>query len=305
MGIWVKLLLALLLVVCGGLPSQANQKIIVAGTGDSQKLLNALARGFEENRPGVKIEVPPSVGSTGGIKHLLDGDCELARIARPLAAEEQGHGLKYRVFAFSPVVFTANLQRPCPVSLSAEQVVGIYSGKISSWSQLGACPEHKIYVANREEGDSSRRIIEQRLTGFKDISSWAGEILYSTPATLETVEKHPFTFGYLPLSSALNTSLVKFQFEGVEPTVENVQDRSYPLSVPLGIAWKEPLTGLAREFAEYLFSPQAHAIMQSSGAVPAHALPDSIAAGSSIAEHLVAGCRCCSFSPTPVLSLGQ
>lgn len=64
-------------------------------------------------------------------------------------------------------------------------------GGITSWQELGNCPDHKIYVANREEGDSSRILIEANLPDFKRIPKLAGEIIYSTPEALHIVEDHP------------------------------------------------------------------------------------------------------------------
>ncbi len=247
----------------------AAQRLEIPGTGDSQKLLRKLALRFEEIHPGAIIDIPNSVGTVGGLKRLLNGEARIARTARPLTPYEREGGLTNLVFAYSPVVFVANLETPCLEGLGAKEIVAIYSGEIGDWSQLADCPPHKIYVANREEGDSSRTVIESHVPGFKEIQAFAGEMIYSTPETLFTLRRHPFTIGFLPHAMALGSQLQFLSYEGVAPTLDNIRSGRYPLTVPLGIAWKENPRGLARQFLDFLFSPQAAAIMKDAGAVPA------------------------------------
>lgn len=246
------------------------ENIVVPGTGDSQKLLRALADDFQERHPGVQIDIPESVGSIGGIKRVLNNENDIARVARTLTEQEKSMGLKNRVFAYSPVVFAANLPTPCVKNLTRSQIVDIYGGRITSWHQLDdSCPEHKVYVANREEGDSSRTIITAQIPQFGRIEDYAGKVIYSTPETLEILKRYPHTIGYIPLSMVLNSDLVFFNFEGVAPTIENIGSEDYELAVPLGIVWTGELDGLPEAFVDYLVSPPARQIILDNGAVPA------------------------------------
>ncbi len=244
-----------------------DECLVIQGTGDCQTLLEVLARTFT-TQTGIPVEIPASVGTIGGIKRLLNGEITLARTARPLSAEESSLGLNQRIIAYTPVVFVANFSQDCDDNLTAEQIVAIYSGKLTSWEQLGSKSVHKIYVANREDGDSSRRILSEQIPGFSAIDPFAGEILYSTPETLRILQNTPYTIGYLPLASAHLSKLKIFSYQGVAPSIATVQSESYPLVVPLGIAWKGQLTGTAKEFADFLVSPQGRQLIEDNGAVP-------------------------------------
>lgn len=248
----------------------AAETVVIPGTGDSQRLLQALARAYEAARPGGEVEIPPSVGSIGGLRRVLDGSRPLARIARPLSGRETGQGLKSRVFAHSPVVFVANLPSSCVEDLSPRQVVDIYAGRITSWGQLGPCGDRKIYVANREDGDSCRRLLGRTVPGFDRIGRFAGETIYGTPLALAIIERHPYTVGYLPLAMAVGTPLKRLRYDGVEPTPENVRSGAYPLAVPLALAWRGELKGAARDFVDFLFTPEARRIILEHGSVPAN-----------------------------------
>jgi len=249
------------------------ERLVIPGTGDSQKLLREAVRLFEQENPGVFIAIPDSVGSLGGIKRVIDGHAPLARIARQLNDSEQASGLNTLVFAYTPVVFVANLPEQCVDNLSTSEIIDIYSGKITSWKWLGTCSDHKIYVANREDGDSARLLIEAKLPGFKDIQEFAGEIIYSTPEALHVIEDHPFTIGYLPLAMLKNTSLTQFSLNALHPTTENLVTNTYSLAIPLGFVWKDQPTGAYRQFVEFLFSAQGHELLRAHDTVPVPKFP--------------------------------
>lgn len=243
--------------------------ITIAGTGDSQHLLRQLAINFQNKYPDTHIIVPNSVGSGGGIKLLLAGRADLARIARPLKPKEQAEGLHSRIFAYSPVVFVANLPTPCVKNISGEQFTDILLGKITNWNQLGDCPDHKIYVANREEGDSSKTILEKQIPSINEIQQPVGRTIYSTPEAYDTLSQYQYSFGYLPKSQIQKNTLTILAFENVSASAENVQNGRYKLAVPLGIVWKNQPTGLTKQFLDYLSSPEAVKLMQKLNSVPA------------------------------------
>lgn len=244
--------------------------ITIAGTGDSQHLLRQLALAFQKTHPDTQILVPNSVGSGGGIKLLLSGRTELARIARPLKPKEQAEGLHAKIFAYSPVVFVANLPTPCVQNISATEFTDILRGEITSWNQLGDCPDHKIYVANREEGDSSKTVLETHIPAIKEIHNPIGRTIYSTPEAYDTINHYQFSFGYLPKAQTQKGHLTILNYEGVSSSIENVQQGSYPLVVPLGIVWRDQPTGLTKEFLDYLFSPEAQKLLREQNSVPAN-----------------------------------
>ncbi|MBF0345760.1 MAG: substrate-binding domain-containing protein [Nitrospirae bacterium] len=245
----------------------AMEKIVIEGTGDSQVLLRVLADAFHKRHPNTMIEVPESIGSGGGIRSVVDGKCALGRTARELNDKEKKYNLNYKVFAHSPVVFVANLTQKGPDNLSTKQIIDIFSGNITSWGDLGGEKE-KIYVVNREEGDSSKNILDKTIPGFKDIKTPAGKTVYSSPETIEILKHYKNTIGYGALSMAINTGLAILKVDGIYPTIKNVQSGSYKLVEPFGLVWKGELIGLAKDFVSFLFTKEAQDIMIDNGTVP-------------------------------------
>jgi len=249
--------------------SAFSAAITIAGTGDSQHLLRLLAQSYHQKHPGQQILIPNSVGSGGGIKLLLAGRTELARVARPLKPKEHAEGLQYHNFAYSPVVFVANLPNNCLDNITTTEYLDILGSKITNWKQLGNCADNKIYVANREEGDSSKLVLEKQISELKNISNPAGRTIYSTPETYETLNRYPYSFGYLPKSQIHKDNLTMLKFNGIAASTENIQQGRYPLVVPLGIVWNGEPTGLTKNFIDFLFSSEARKIIEQAGAVPA------------------------------------
>lgn len=242
------------------------EDLTIAGTGDSQELLRILAKDFEANHPGNMIHIPDTTGSVGGIKSLREGTVRLARTARPLKETEQP-GLIEFLFARAPIVFSVNPNLEQVKNITTAQILGIYSGKYSNWKQLGQ-QDHKIYVVDREAGDSSRIVLEREMAGFKSLTS-VGFIAFNTQQAVSYVEDHKFTIGFLPNPSIVTRNIFTIAIDGVTPDAENINSKKYKYIVPLFLVSKGQPEGLAKQFLDYIYSPDARKIMEANGVVPA------------------------------------
>jgi phosphate transport system substrate-binding protein len=244
-----------------------NQRILVIpGTGDSQVLLRKLVQLYTKNRPRTVVEIPESIGSGGGIKSVIGGKNEIARVARPLTEKESAHGLKSRIFAQAPIAFAVSPGVAGVENLTFEQIIGIYAGKMQQWDGLGG--SGKIYVMNREEGDSSRTVLESLIPGFKEISALAGATVYSTPDAVQTLMSSPNTIGYLPMPAIIGAGLKVLRVQDVAPSAINVRQKKYQLVIPFALVWKDPLSPLAQDFLDFLSSPAARKLMLENGVIP-------------------------------------
>lgn len=248
-----------------GAGGPAGKTIVICGSGDSQNLLRHLAAAYEQFHPDVSIDVQDSIGSSGGIKATAAGKCDLGRVARPLKEKEQRLNLSYLLFADSPVVFVVNSSVTGVTSITGPQVAGIFAGVITHWSELGG-PHEKIYVANREKGDSSRSIIEEYIPAFNDIDKPVGQILYTTQENVAAISRYKYTIGYASLAGAKNQpNIVVLQLNHVSPTRENVAKGAYKLVAPFALVWKDKPAQQVKDFIDFLHSPAAEKIMAGNG----------------------------------------
>ncbi|MDD5134627.1 MAG: substrate-binding domain-containing protein, partial [Phycisphaerae bacterium] len=191
----------------------------------------------------------------------------LARVARELGEEEKKLGLTYLLFAKAPVVFAVNPSVTGIDNITAEQIVGIYSGQIKDWNDLGA-KSGKIYPLTREPGSSGLEVVNELIAGFADISTPTSKMIFSTPQMVRTIVEHPGTIGFVSISAIAGTKLKTLKLDGIEPTVENVLNGNYKYMSSYGIVYKEQPKGLAKEFVSFLYSEEGRKIITADGAVP-------------------------------------
>ncbi len=240
------------------------ETLVIAGTGDSQNLLRKLAPEFEKLNPGITVEIPDTIGSKGGIRAVASGHVKLARTARAIKPSEPKGLVEYR-FAIAPLVLVAHPSVEGVSNITPDQILDIYAGRSDNWNKLGG-PRNRLYAVDREKGDSSRSVLEKKLSGFKALESKA-KVFYSTPETVHALSQNEFTFGYLPMSEAAHTHLKILAVDGVEPSTENIKSGRYPYSMNFYLVTKGDATGLPKKFIEFTRSETAQKIISDFGLV--------------------------------------
>lgn len=241
----------------------------IPGTGAAQVLLQKLADEFNKDYPDNTIIIPPSVGSSGGIRLVGEGKNILGRVARPIDYEEKKYGLTYQVFAKDPVLFAVS-RKVGLQNLTREQLLRIFSGEVENWQEVGG-KDFPIRLLVREPNDSSFLIIKQHIPEFRDIEfPERAKFLYHDSEMIEMLQKYSTVIGWLT-GSSYNTIAHKvnsLSLDGVEPTAENILTGTYPLSGDYALVYNEKkLNDLAKEFIEFLSSEKASIIMKDEGVI--------------------------------------
>jgi len=263
----LKTMLLSVLLLSISLPCYADESLVIEGTGDSQGVLRLLAKKFNTTQSKIIAEIPDSIGSGGGIHAVAQGKALLGRTARSLKQKERKLGLSQFRFALSPIVFVVHPSVSHVDNLSTEQVLSIFSGEYRNWQQLGGS-NNKLYAVDREAGDSSRKILEKKFTGFAEIKSKA-KIFYNTPAAAEAIAKHKFTIGYLPMSVAKQHGLKILSIDHIYPNEKNIQAGQYPYTTAFYFVAKGDLPPPANRFMEFIRSETGQQIISKLGIVPA------------------------------------
>ena len=142
------------------LPSPVRADTLeIPGTGACEVLLRAVAEAFNAKHPEHRLIVPPTIGSSGGVRLVASDQAVLARVAQPLKDKEKAYGLRYLVFARDLVVFAGGAKVTVK-GLTSAQLVDIYAGKIADWQELGGEPG-PIRLLVRQPGDSNLLIIHE------------------------------------------------------------------------------------------------------------------------------------------------
>ncbi len=258
------LFLALMMTVVMMSTAVAAEEIAVVGTGSGMPLLKAVADAFNRNQTEVRIVVPESMGSSGGIKAVGTDQYKIGRIARPIKDTEKHYGLTAVPVARMPIVFFTN-KNGSVENLTAQQICRIYSGEITNWKDAGGKDE-AIRVIRREDGDSSLKVLQKDFPGFKGIDlTQRSKTTFTNRETAELAEKTTGTIAWGDYIDTQNYDVRALSIDGKKPT-----DSDYPYTGILSLIFKkENLTGAVQKFVEFAKSSEAHDAVITSGGLPA------------------------------------
>ncbi len=158
-----------------------------------------------------------------GYKAIVDGETDILFCASPSAeqkkyAEEKGVELIYVPVGLEGFVFFVNKDNPVD-GLTIDEIRGIYSGEYTSWTELGGA-NRIINPVTRLEGSGSQTAFE----------SFMGEREIGRKSPLAVVGASiGFSFRYYMDGIVENESVKMLSLNGVYPSSENIQNRTYPI----------------------------------------------------------------------------
>lgn len=245
-----------------GLPAAAGEKLTIVGTGDGVAVLDAVGKAFTEKK-GTEVAVPKSIGSGGGIRAVGEDRTALGRVARDIKEKEKHYGLTRTPFVRIPTVFFINSSVGVE-GLTAAQVIDIYSGKTTSWKDVGG-GDRTINVLRREDGDSSLKNLQRSFPGFKDLAiTGSSRVMEKTPLMIKAIANLEDSIGFGPMDVAIANNLKVLKIDGKAPT-----DEGYPTLGTIALIYKEGnFTGDIKSFVEFATSGEAAAAIKSAGGIP-------------------------------------
>ena len=262
------------LTACGGKTSQENAaasgkagsaSVSTDGSTSMEKVIGILGESFK-NDTGIAFTYNPT-GSGSGIKAVSEGRCDIGLSSRNLKNEEKASGLIETVLAYDGIAMIVNPDNPIQ-NLSLKDIAGIYTGKITNWSQVGGKNE-EIVVIGREAGSGTRDGFES-ITKTKNACKYRQE-LTSTGDVITTVAQNPNAIGYASAASIKN-SVKALTVDGVAVNEENIQNGKYTIQRPFVLVTKKAvkLSDAAKKFFDYATSRTSHDLISKAGVVPAN-----------------------------------
>ena len=116
-------------------PTGATGRVVVAGSSSVTPVMEKLAEAYNALNPNVEVEVNQS-DSTTGVTSVLEGACDLGMASRDLKESEAAEGATATVIATDGIAVIVNNENAVS-NLTTEQVRQIFTGEITSWSEIG------------------------------------------------------------------------------------------------------------------------------------------------------------------------
>jgi len=243
--------------------SAESRRLDIVGTGDGIDVLRVIAASFMQQEGSARIEVPPSIGSGGGIAAVGSGKAILGRVARRLTDAEAASGIVYKAIARLPSAFIVH--PGCGVSaVTSDQLVAIYSGRLANWKELGGA-DMRIRVVRREDQDSTLTVLRASMPGWHDLEiTEKSKTATTTQEAIETVRDVQGAIGFGPFSRPLEQGLTVLRVDGHYPT-----DADYPSSVVLALIYLKTLQDPdALAFLRFADTQKAADVITSLGSLP-------------------------------------
>ena len=111
-----------------------NGTITIAGSTSVAPVMEVLADDYMKLNGGVTIEIQQT-GSSAGITSTIEGVCDIGMASRELKDSETSQGVSSQVIAIDGIAIIVNNDNTVD-TLSAEQIKDIYTGAITTWSEV-------------------------------------------------------------------------------------------------------------------------------------------------------------------------
>ena len=233
-------------------PPAAQNKLTLTGSSTVAPLAAEIGKRFESKHTGLHVDVQTG-GSSRGISDAQSGLADIGDVSRDLKPEEKAAGLVATPIALDGICVILHKDNPVK-ELTNEQVIAIYTGKITDWKDVGG-KKGPITVINKDEGRSTLELFTKYF-GLETKDIKASAVIGDNEQGIKTVAGNPGSIGYVSIGTAEfdqknGTAIKLLPMKGVMPSVDNVKNGSFPLSRPLNLVTKGEPTGLAKEFIEY------------------------------------------------------
>lgn len=249
----------------------------ISATGTSNEILASMVAdgGYGDDMGKILVT---STSSGDAFKYLLDKSAHIGMSSRRITPEEAralrdaGAGNMVdpdneRIVAVDSLVVVTHPDNPI-TALSMEQLAGIYSGRITDWSQVGGNPG-PILVVDHQRESGTRTVFTDAVMGGTDSVLSTAQIVTDENAAARFVNDNPGAIGYVGYAfqrGAKPITLVNQCGLSMTPDAFSARTEEYALQRRLYLYNRADLDdGNARSFLDYAVSHDADPLIRKAG----------------------------------------
>ena len=245
---------------CGGGGSQQaassggekiSGKISASGSTALLPLLKPAQEAFQDKYKDVTVNVAGG-GSFTGMNQVAEGSVDIGDSDVNLPDEYKDKGLVDHKVVVEPFVFIVDKANKVD-NLTKDQVIGILTGKITNWKEVGG-DDQKITLIHRAKSSGSRATISDVVLKGENFTDDA-VIQDSNGAVRAAIASTPGAIGYVDAPYA-DDSVKVLKFDGVEYSAQNIIDGKYPIYGYGHMYTKGEPTGAVKAFIDYILSDE-------------------------------------------------
>jgi phosphate transport system substrate-binding protein len=274
----IKMVFVAATMIAGSLPAlsaRAAGTVTVKGSDTMVVLGQRWAEEYMKKNPKTVIQVTGG-GSGTGISALINGTTDICEASRSMKEAEKK---QLAAKAGAPPVeiqvakdgLSVYVHESNPLTeLSMAQLKAIFTGKVSSWKEVGG-PDAKIIPYSRENSSGTYVFFKEHVLENADYTPRA-QNMPGTAAVVNAVSKEKFSIGYGGAAYAKGIKILKIKKDDKTPAIgpsdATIKDGSYPLSRPLFFYTRTKPSADITAFTDWVLSKDGQAIVTKVGYFP-------------------------------------
>lgn len=252
-----------LLTGCGSSSTDSSSSdlegtITAAGSSALKPLVDEASQKFIEKNPNVSITVDAG-GSGEGLKQVSEGTVTIGNsdvsAEEKLDADQAKELVDHQVcvVTMAPIV-NKDVTEAGVKDLSTDQLIGIFTGQITNWKDVGG-PDEDIVLVTRPSSSGTRATFEKyALNGNAEAENKSMET-DDSGVLLKNVSDTKGAIGYVALSYlADNKDVDAVSIDGVAPTLENTYNGTYKVWTMEHMYTKGKGSKADKAFIKYIMS---------------------------------------------------
>ena len=218
--------------------------------------------------------------TTMAYRSIVDGSCDIIFVAGPSEeqeayAAEKGVELVYTPIGREAFVFFVHPDNPIE-SLTLDQIRGIYSGEITRWEQLGVEGLGEILAYQRDEGSGSQTALQRFVMRDTPLMpadrektiDGMGDIIDRVSAYQNHRNAIGFSFRFYSTALMKGFDVKLLKINGVAPTVENIENGSYPLASSFYAVTRSDANENTLALLDWICGEQGQELIRKTGYTP-------------------------------------
>lgn len=253
-------------------PTARPAGLVLAGSGANLAPMRLVALEYAVRYPDRKVQVEQSIGTSGAMRALADGEIDVGLASRRLRDEELDDGLDEHPFARVAVAAIVN-ERQGVSSMTSEHLMKIYDGRSVAWPD--GTP---IVPIVRQAGDSTTKVIERSaphlaLSLQRARISRRALVRYTDQEMRDALLSIEGAIGMLDAGTVRleGLPLRPLTLDGAAPTARAVRDGVYPFSLRLSLVTRQETTERELHFLAFARSDSVQSALEAAGYV----MPDT------------------------------
>ncbi len=252
-----------LLTGCGSSSTDSSSSdlegtITAAGSSALKPLVDEASQKFIEKNPNVSITVDAG-GSGEGLKQVSEGTVTIGNsdvsAEEKLDADQAKELVDHQVcvVTMAPIV-NKDVTEAGVKDLSTDQLIGIFTGQITNWKDVGG-PDEDIVLVTRPSSSGTRATFEKyALNGNAEAENKSMET-DDSGVLLKNVSDTKGSIGYVALSYLVdNKDVDAVSIDGVAPTLENTYNGTYKVWTMEHMYTKGKGSKADKAFIKYIMS---------------------------------------------------